>query len=63
MKRTAAAAVLVMTITNLRSAPSGVPVGTGGPGDQDVPTWLPLMAGLGLLVAAGGAVRLATGPR
>lgn len=55
--------LVVQTIADLNSAPSGVPAGTGGLADQGVPTWLPLTVGLGLLVAVGGAVRLATSRR
>jgi hypothetical protein len=52
--------LVVQTIANLHSAPSGVPAGTGGLADPGVPAWLVLTVGLGLLAAAGGAVRLAT---
>lgn len=52
--------LVVQTLADLNSAPSGVPAGTGGLADQGIPVWLVLTVGLGLLVAAGGAVRLAT---
>lgn len=52
--------LVIQTIADLNSAPSGVPAATGGLADQGIPAWLVLMVGLGLLVAAGGAVRLAT---
>jgi Domain of unknown function (DUF4397) len=52
--------LVVQTIADLGSAPSGVPAGTGGLADPGIPAWLVLMVGLGLLAAAGGAVRLAT---
>lgn len=53
-------ALVVQTITGLHSSPSGVPAGTGGQGDTGLPAWVLVAAGLGLLVAATGGVRLAT---
>jgi hypothetical protein len=52
--------LVVQTIANLHSSPSGVPAGSGGLADQGVPVWLPVMVGLGLLAAVGGGARLAT---
>jgi Domain of unknown function (DUF4397) len=53
--------LVVQTIADLNSAPSGVPAGTGGLADQGIPAWLVLTVGLGLMAAIGGAARLATG--
>jgi hypothetical protein len=52
--------LVVQTISGLHSAPGGVPAGSGGLADEGgVPGWVPLTAGLGVLLAAAGAVRLA----
>jgi hypothetical protein len=51
--------LVVQTISGLHSSPSGVPAGSGGLATGGVPAGVVLAAGLGLLVAAGGAVRLA----
>lgn len=52
--------LVVQTISGLHSSPGGVPAGTGGLADDGgVPGWVPISVGLGLLVAAAGAVRLA----
>lgn len=57
-------ALVVQTIDGLHSNPGGVPAGSGGLADDGgMPGWVPLSVGLGLLVAAGGAVRLATSRR
>ena len=53
--------LVVQTISGLHSAPGGVPAGSGGlAADGGVPTWLPVTVGVGLLVAAAGAARLAS---
>jgi hypothetical protein len=53
--------LVVQTISGLHSAPGGVPAGSGGLADDGgVPTWLPVTVGVGLLVAAAGAARLAS---
>ncbi len=52
--------LVVQTISGLHSAPGGVPAGSGGLADDGgVPAWLPVTVAVGLLVAAGGAARLA----
>jgi hypothetical protein len=52
--------LVVQTISGLHSSPGGVPAGTGGLAEVGgVPGWLPVTVGLGLLVAAAGALRLA----
>jgi hypothetical protein len=52
--------LVVQTIAGLHSAPGGVPAGSGGLSDGGgVPGWLPLTVGVGVLVAAVGAARLA----
>lgn len=56
-------ALVVQTVGGLHSSPSGVPAGTGGLAGNGVPAWVPLTAGLGLLVATGSAVRLAAARR
>ena len=50
--------LVVQTIDGLHSSPGGVPAGSGGLAEGGVPTWLPLVAGLGLVAALGGAARL-----
>jgi hypothetical protein len=53
-------ALVVQKISGLHSSPGGVPAGTGGLADDGgMPGWLPVTIGLGVLVAAGGAVRMA----
>jgi hypothetical protein len=52
--------LVVQTIGGLHSAPGGVPAGSGGLADDgSMPPWVPVTAGLGLLLAAAGAVRVA----
>jgi hypothetical protein len=51
--------LVVQTIGGLHSSPSGVPAGSGGSAADRVPAWVVVTAGLGLLVAATGAARLA----
>ena len=52
--------LVVQTISGLHSSPGGVPAGTGGLADDGgIPGWLPISVGLGLVIAAAGAVRLA----
>ena len=55
--------LVVQTISGLHSSPSGVPAGTGGLANDGVPAWLVVTSGLGLLLAAGGAVRVAAARR
>jgi len=49
----------VQTISGAHSAPSGVPGGTGGLTDDGVPAPVVALSAIGLLAAAGGALRLA----
>jgi hypothetical protein len=58
--------LVVQTIGDLHSSPSGVPAGSGGSGGSaaaGVPFWLVLAVGLGLLLAAGGGAQLAVSRR
>ena len=55
--------LVVQTISGLHSSPSGVPAGSGGLAGDGVPAWVLLTAGLGLLMAAGGGLRLAAARR
>lgn len=51
--------LVVQTIDGLHSSPGGVPAGSGGLAEDDgMPTWVPILAGLGLVTALGGAARL-----
>jgi hypothetical protein len=51
--------LVVQTISGLHSNPGGVPAGTGGLADDGgLPGWVPISVGLGLVIAAAGAVRL-----
>jgi Domain of unknown function (DUF4397) len=56
-------ALVVQTISGLHSSPGGVPAGTGGLADDGMPIWIPVLAGLGVLVTAGAGVRLAANRR
>jgi hypothetical protein len=52
--------LVVQTISGLHSSPGGVPAGSGGLADDNGrPGWVPVTMGLGLLVALGGAARVA----
>lgn len=55
--------LVVQTISGLHSSPSGVPAGSGGLAGDGVPAWLVVTTGLGLLLAAGGAARVAAARR
>jgi hypothetical protein len=55
--------LVVQTISGLHSSPGGVPAGTGGLKHDGVPSWLVLTSGLGLLLAVGGAARVAPARR
>jgi hypothetical protein len=56
--------LVTQTISGLNSAPGGVPAGSGGEAASGgLPVWVPVTAGLGLLVALVGGVRLATARR
>jgi hypothetical protein len=52
--------IVVQTISGLHSSPSGVPAGSGGLLRTGVPSWVAVTAGLGLLVAVGSGLRLAS---
>lgn len=52
--------LVVQTVSGLHSNPGGVPAGTGGLADDGgIPGWVPISVGLGLVIAAAGAVRVA----
>jgi hypothetical protein len=52
--------LVVQTIKGLDSAPGSVPAGSGGgAADAGMPGWVPVTAGIGLLVALAGAARVA----
>lgn len=55
--------LVVQTISGLHSSPGGVPAGTGGLANDGLPIWAGVLAGLGVLVAAGAGVRLASSRR
>jgi hypothetical protein len=55
--------VVAQTISGLHSAPGGVPSGTGGQADTRPGGWLYAMLALGVVLALGGAVRIAQGAR
>lgn len=56
--------LVVQTISGLHSSPGGVPAGSGRTADDGgMPAWLPLTAGLGLVVALGGMVRFTAARR
>jgi hypothetical protein len=55
--------LVVQKIDGLHSSPGGVPAGSGGLAEGGMPGWVPIPVALGLLVAAGGAVRLASARR
>ncbi|HST65731.1 MAG TPA: DUF4397 domain-containing protein [Mycobacteriales bacterium] len=56
--------LVVQTISGLHSNPGGVPAGSGGTAyDGGLPVWVPIGAGLGLVIALAGVTRLATARR
>jgi hypothetical protein len=56
-------ALVAQTVTGLGSAPGGMPAGSGGGAATGVATWWYLLAGAGVLLVAGGAVRYAVARR
>jgi Domain of unknown function (DUF4397) len=56
-------ALVAQNITGLGSAPGGMPAGSGGRAATGVTTWWYALAGVGLLLLAGGGVRLVTARR
>lgn len=56
-------ALVSQTIGGLHSAPRGVPSGSGGLAGTGLPAWWSLLAAAGILLLAGGTVRLVAGTR